>query len=266
MGVILASTWQLGGVERFYRLLPRLQDAYSGIALALPPEADPEEVLRIQEKVGNTLTIPMDWSHSRHAALQKALELSGDHFHHTALEVLLPWAERFPEEWWETLEKIPQSDCLIIGRSKQAWATYPLSIQETERSVNNIFSTLLGQGVDLGSGVRGFSRPAVLFLLAHSPPGRAPVDAEWPVLLWRAGFAVDCIAVDGLEWRPEAGSELALTDEARRQAAERYDREIGNWLRRAKNALETIQAGLEATRREIVQGAAYWREQASGSG
>lgn len=258
MGVILASTWQLGEVERFYRVLPRLQEAYSGIALALSPEADPERVLLLQEQLGPTLIVPMDWSHGRHAALQKALELPGEHFHHTALEVLLPWVERYPDEWQRVLEEIPRSDCLIIGRSKRAWATYPLSIQETERSVNNIFSTLLGQSVDLGSGVRGFSRPAVLFLLAHSPPGRAPVDAEWPVLLRRAGFAVDFLAVDGLEW------EGFPDEEARRQAAERYDREIGNWLRRAKAALEAIQAGLEATRREIVQGAAYWREQASG--
>ncbi|MGB9722786.1 MAG: hypothetical protein ACP5OO_01540 [Chloroflexia bacterium] len=260
MGIILAATWQLGEVERFYRLLPRLQEAYSGIALALPPEADPERVLGLQERLGHTLIVPMDWSHGRHAALQKALELAGSHVHHTALEVLLPWVERFPEEWQRVLAEIPRSDCLIVGRSRRAWATYPLSVQETERSINNIFSALFGQPVDLGSGVRGFSRPAVLFLLAHSPPGRAPVEAEWPVLLKRAGFAVDLTTVDGLEW------EDFPDEEARRQASERYDREIGNWLRRAKTALEVIYAGLEATRREIVQGAAYWREQASESG
>lgn len=260
MGIVLSSTWQLGEAERFYRVLPRLREAYSGIVLVLPPEADPEEVLRLQERTGCALTIPMDGSHGRHAALQKTLELSGSHFHHIALEVLLPWVEGFPAEWQKVLEEIPRSDCLIIGRSKRAWATYPLSIQETERSVNNIFSSLLGQPVDLRSGVRGFSRPAVLFLLSHSPLGRAPVDAEWPVLLKRAGFTVDYLAVDGLEWGnfPD--------EEARRRAIDRYDREIGNWLRRAKTALEVIQAGLDATRREIVREAAYWRREASGSG
>ena|GEM_PF-5741743 len=65
------------------------------------------------------------------------------------------------------------------------------------------------------------------------------------MLLWRAGFAVDGLALDGLEWGDFAD------EESRREAGERYDRDLGNWLRRAKAALEVIQAGLEATRREV---------------
>jgi hypothetical protein len=246
MDVILSCTWKFPEeVERFLRSWPRLQEAYSGIALALPPEADAGQMLRLQDLLGHALIVPLDWAHRQHAALQKALEMPGSHLHHAALEVLLPWVERHPEEWRKTLEEIPKADCLIIGRSRRAWATYPLSVQETERSVNNIFSSLLGKPVDLGGGMRGFSRPAALFLLAHSPPGHAPVEAEWPVLLWRAGFAVDGLALDGLEWGDFAD------EESRREASERYDRDLGNWLRRAKAALEVIQAGLEATRREV---------------
>ncbi len=266
MGVVLAGMWKSpGNVGCLRSLLPRLQEAYGGIALALPSEADPEEMLSLQDLLGLTIIVPLDWAHRRHAALQKALELPGSHIHLISMEQLLPWMERFPEEWSRVLEAIRQSDCLIIGRSKQAWATYPLAIQETERSVNNIFSALLGRKVDLGSGSRGLSRPAAMFLLAYSPPRHVPEDAAWPVLLHRAGFAIDHLAVDGLQWEAE-GHTAPTPDEAnRRRAVEEFDRDIGNWLRRARSALEVIQAGLEASRREVIQGAPYWREVA-GSG
>ncbi len=41
-GLVLPSTRQLGEVGRFHRLLPRLQEAYGGVALAIPPRPTPK--------------------------------------------------------------------------------------------------------------------------------------------------------------------------------------------------------------------------------
>jgi hypothetical protein len=262
MSVILASTWQpRGELPRLRQQLPRLQAAYSGIALALPPDVDADTALLLQDLLGSAPTIPTDWSHGRHAALQKALDSPGSHVHYADMDRLLHWVEAWPAEWESTLAAIPEHDCLIIGRSKRAWATHPRALQETERSINDIFSHLLGQPVDLGAGARGFSRPAALCLLANSPPGRAlGTDAEWPVLLQRAGFAVDSLAVDGLEWEsPDRQAGGPADEEPRRQAAAAYDQDVSHWLRRAALALEIIQAGLDASRREIEKKADYWR-------
>lgn len=252
--IILAATWHpRGELPRLRQLLPRLRDAYSGLALALPPDVDAEEALRIQELVGSTPTIPTDWAQGRHAALQRALDFPGSHVHYADMDRLLHWAEAYPAEWQQTLAVIPAHDCLVLGRTKRAWETHPRAMWETERSINEVFSHLLGQTLDLGAGSRGLSRPAALFLLANSPPGQAPgTDAEWPVLLHRGGFAVNYLEVEGLEWEtPDRAAGGVADAEARRQAAAAYDQDTRHWLARTALALEIIQAGLEATKREI---------------
>jgi len=264
-GIILACTWRPHGeLSRLLRALLLLRQAYSGIALALPPDVDTAQALLLQDIIGSTPIITGDWAHGRHAALQKALELPGGHIHYADMDRLLHWLEVNPEEWRQTLAAIRRADCLIIGRTERAWATHPLAMQETERSINNIFSSLLGRPVDLGGGSRIFSRPAAMCLLAYSPPGNAPgTDAAWPVLLQRAGFSVDYLAVDGLEWEvPDRQTGQAGDEETRRRAAAAYDEDIAHWLRCASLALEIIQAGLEASRREIPLRAEHWREQA----
>jgi hypothetical protein len=255
-GVILAATWHpRGELARLRQLLPQLHDAYSGIALALPPSVDAEEALGIQKLVGNVPMIPTDWAQGRHAALQRALDFPGEHVHYADMDRLLHWVEAYPAEWRQTVDVIPAHDCLIIGRSKQAWATHPLAIQETERSVNEVFSHLLGRPVDLGGGSRGLSRAAAVFLLANSPPGHAPgTDAEWPVLLHRGRYTIDYLAVDGLEWEtPDRAAGSVANEEERRQAAAAYDGNTRHWLERAALALEIIQEGLEATKRELTE-------------
>jgi len=254
-GVVLACTWHpRGELPRLRQLLPRLYEAYTGLALALPPDVDGEEALAIQELVGSIPIIPPSWSHGRHAALQRALDFPGDHVHYADLDRLLHWVEAYPEEWQRTLAVIPEHDCLVLGRTRRAWETHPRAMWETERSINEIFSHLLGQALDLGAGSRGLSRPAALFLLANSPPGRAPgTDAEWPVLLHRRGFAISYLAVEGLEWEtPDRAAGRVASAEERRQAAAAYDQDTRHWLARAALALEIIQAGLEATRKEIA--------------
>jgi len=252
--VILAATWHpRGELPRLRQLLPRLHDAYSGIALALPPDVGAEEALYLQELVGSGATIPADWAQGRHAALQRALDFPGSHIHYADLDRLLHWMEAYPAEWAQTLAVIPGHDCLILGRTLRAWATHPRALGETERSINEVFSHLLGQAMDFGAGSRGFSRPAVEFLLTNSPPGHAPgTDAEWPVLLHRGGFTVDYLAVEGLEWEtPDRAAGGVASEEVRREAAAAYDQDTRHWLARTALALEIIQAGLEATRQEV---------------
>lgn len=262
--IILACTWQpRGELSRLLGSFFLFRQTYRGIALALPPDVNTEQALLLQDIIGSTPVITADWAQGRHAALQKALELPARRIHYADMERLLHWVEVQPEEWRNVLRE-SKTDCLIIGRTERAWATYPLAIQETERSINNIFSSLLGKPVDLGGGSRIFSRAAAMCLLAYSPPENAPgTDAEWPVLLHRAGFAVDYLAVDGLEWEwPDRLAGKPADEEARRRAAAAYDQDIAHWLQRASLALKVIQAGVEAWRREIPLGAEHWREQA----
>ena len=63
------------------------------------------------------------------------------------------------------------------------------SDQQTERSINRVFSHLLGQGMDFGLGNRVYSQRAARCIVTHSTPGRWG-NAEWPVSVQRIGLSV----------------------------------------------------------------------------
>jgi len=79
-------------------------------------------------------------------------------------------------------------------------------------------------------------------------------DAEWPILLHRAGFTVDYLAVDGLEWESSARYEQQAGDlGTRRRAADAYDEDAQHWAFRVQVALDIVQAGLAATQRALIR-------------
>jgi hypothetical protein len=146
-------------------------------------------------------------------------------------------------------------DCLVIGRTENAFATHPRCLRDTELITNQAFSHLLGQPLDLCAGSKAFSRAAAEFLARNSQPSRGwCTDAEWIVLLHRAGFSIESILVDGLDWETaDRYLPHAADAEAQRNAAEAYDLDPQNWESRVRVAHESIQAGLSALERSLAQ-------------
>lgn len=259
-GVILAATWQpRGEMNRLAKLLPQLQREYRSIVLVLPPEEDPalaaELVTLSQTQDGFRVqaVLAADWSHGRDLALQEGLAFSASHIQYADLDRLLRWAETRPEEWRRTTQAIQTADCLIIGRTPSAYATHPRALVETEAISNRVASFLLGREMDVSAGTKGFSREAAQFLVTHKPPGRPfGADAAWPVLLQRAGFQVDYVTVDGLDWESaDRFQDQAADTQRQQQAAQDYDQDPQNWAHRVKVAMEIVQGGLESTGRSL---------------
>ena len=254
MSVVLASTWRpRGEMPRFQKLCPQLEQVYDSIVISLPPDTPAEDVGVLKAQPNILLAINDDWSWGRHSAIRRALETAASHVHYADLDRLLRWVETGPREWRQAVEAIQRADCLIVGRTERAFRTHPQAMQQTEQIVNRVFSYLLGKPVDPCAGSKGFSRRAAQFLMANSPPGHAlGTDAEWPVLLQRAGFAVDCIAVDGLDWESADRYRLQAADQdTQGRAAEAYDEDAQHWAFRVQVALEIVESGLAAMQRPL---------------
>jgi hypothetical protein len=159
---------------------------------------------------------------------------------------LLHWHHAYPDELTAVLARIPQSDLLLLGRTERAWATHPAQQRETEQLANRVVSRFFGADVDVCSGSRGLSRRAIDYLAAHSRERSVGADAEWPVLLLRAGtFQWEHILTEGLEFETadryqdevaRAGS-LAAWNAAR-------DRDAVCWTFRVRLAGDIIMAAL----------------------
>ncbi len=255
MAVLAATFNPRGEIGRLQRLYPQLQAAYSAVVISLPPWATDEDMAAMNSLADVHLVVNGEWSHGRYAALKAALDTDDDHIQYADMDRLLRWVETKPEEWRQTAKAVEASDYLVIGRSDATYRTHPQALIETERISNAVVSHLVGRAMDVSAGSKGFSRRAVEFLLANTVPGRAlGADGEWTVLLHRAGFQVDYLQVDGLDWESADRYQAQAADGHRqRQLAEEYDTNAENWAARVQVALEITQAALDAMQHTLVE-------------
>jgi hypothetical protein len=255
MTVTLAATFNpRGEIERLERLYPQLKAAYAGIIISLPQWTTGEDLAVMNALSATRIVVNGEWSHGRYAALKAALDSGDKAIHYADMDRLLRWVETRPDEWRQTVNVVKSSDFLVIGRTPAAYATHPQSLIQTEGISNAIVSHLVGQPMDVSAGSKGFSRSAVEYLVANTQPGRAlGADGEWTVLLHRAGFRVDYLEVDGLDWESADRYQSQAADgERQRQLAAEYDASAENWAARVQVAHEITQSALDAMQRPLI--------------
>jgi len=254
MSVVLASAWYpRGEFSRFEQIMPLLKDVYAGVVISLPPDSDMGLVNKLTTNLDVSVVVTPDWSWGRYAALQAALGMPATHVQYVDFDRLLRWVETKTGEWRHIIELLQNVDCLIVGRTETAYRTHPQALVLTESISNLVTSNFLGRQMDVSAGCKCFKREAVEFLLANCEPGFAlGTDAEWPIILHRAGFKIEYVSVDGLDWEiPDQYQKQASGEERQQQQANLYDANPVNWESRVKVAFEIVQVGLEASIRKI---------------
>ena len=255
MSVTLTTTWYpRGELPRFARLLPLLEEQYAHIVICYIPGDDPS--IQEQFSAGSFSIDPQikfcvndNRRTGRYLALQKALETSAEYIHYADLDRLLHWVETRPDEWKRAVSEIEQSECVIFGRTEAAMMTHPQALLTTEGISNRVVSHFLGQQMDVSAGSKSFSRTAAAYLVEHGTPDDfSGTDAEWPMLLRKAGFALRYVQVDGLDW--ESADQFmprAATPQEQVQAALQYDTDLAHWRTRVEIADRIITAALRAS-------------------
>lgn len=251
--VCAAVAWNPRGEQKRLRgFYAQLQDIYSSIAVSVPPDADGDAV-NVLKALPGVIWTDENWVSGRHTVMQAALETSADFIHYVDGDRLVRWVETRPDELARTVRRMQESDCLVIGRTAAAFATHPMAQQQPEKLSNDVFSQVLGRPLDFSSGSKGFSRAAVGFLLRNSPPGNVMgTDSEWVILLHRAGYRIDAVDVDGLDWETaDRYLERAADAETQRRVAAEYDADPEHWSFRVRVAQDIIDAGFAALVRPL---------------
>jgi hypothetical protein len=71
----------------------------------------------------------------------------------------------------------------------------------TEKISNTVVSHFLNREMDVSAGSKSFSSAAAQYIVDHGKSDDSMgTDAEWPILLDKAGFRLEYIQVDGLDW------------------------------------------------------------------
>jgi|GEM_PF-169165 len=269
MNITLAVSWYpRGELPRFTRLLPRLLEHYAQVVISFIPRQGnriiPEfEAGKFASYPNLAYYVNKLQANGRYMALKIALDYPADFIHYADMDRLLRWVETRPGEWQEILGCIPQHEAIIFGRTPAAYETHPQALITTEQLSNQLVSQFLDMPMDVSAGSKSFSRRAAQYLVEHgSPDDSIGSDAEWPILLKRAGFNLAYIPVEGLDWETADHFQAqAATREEQREAARSYDADAAHWRQRVEIAGKIIQAAL-ATNQQMIPAA---RNETAGS-
>ena len=148
----------------------------------------------------------------RRLALKAGME-TGHHTHVNDFDRLIYWATNYPDELRSVVNKIPDHDFLIIGRTKKAFDSHPEVQAETERLANKVFSLIVGWYGDIVVGSRGVSTEAAELILEHSTAEYCNTDSEWPLIVHHlSDIELDYVEVDGMGFETEMRMSTKIVD------------------------------------------------------
>jgi hypothetical protein len=188
-------------------LLPGLALPYRGVWGTASPETS-EETVKLLGRLGPVRrdTANRAIGVARRQALRLALDGPASFFHYCDLDRFLHWVRTYPGELRGTVERIVGCDYLVIGRTARAFATHPECQRLTEAITNRVGMLVIRRfrpdaaDWDFAAGSAALSRAAAAHILACSRAESNATDLEWPVLAAAAGFLVEFMAVEGLEF------------------------------------------------------------------
>lgn len=216
---------------------PALAATFAGVAVSLTEATHPSIERTMTEVLGARLMRHPTGEEfiglGRRSAVALALEFGTERVLYADPDHMLHWLAAAGDELRRVLTVQPETGFLIVGRSERAFAAVPQRLQRTEGPINHAYELITGLRADLLSAVRRMDRAAARDIVAHSRVDSLANDVAWPLLAEQLGHAVGYVEADGLLYR---------TIEQFAAAADSYDLEPLQWIRRIEIAAEMAKA------------------------
>ena len=220
------------------RLWPALRSRFEAIAIHATTDNHRDWIRFLEEHDIPTRSLPPAWDHiGLHR--RRCLEIALDHFPQQRIlyadpDHILRWVERRPEELDAVLELAGCWDCLIVGRSPDAFAAAPARLKETEAIVNRVYALMTGRSWDIMMAARGFSRRGAELIVGTSREDTIGNDTAWPLAIEAAGLSLGYVEADGLTYETNTVYANDLVDEE--------DEDPRAWMLRVYTANQHIEA------------------------
>lgn len=233
------------------RLLPWLTRHFAGIAVNASPEANGASLALLAEAGAQIEREKRDFDQGvaqlgkiRRSVVDLALRMGASWLFYCDGDRLLHWAEHYPAELAGLLQRLPEYDCTVYGRTPRAFATHPRIQTATESLINEVYAAISGRAWDVTAAARGLSARAARALVAGCHEDSFGVDAVWPLFLQQAGgFSLTEIQTEGLEFETagQYQTEVAAAgDEATWK--QRLDADARRWAFRLNIARIEVEA------------------------
>ena len=140
-------------------------------------------------------------SQGRRATVATALKTDASFLMYCDGDRVLHWVERYPEELAALVQRLPDNDFTVVGRTPRAFDSHPRVQRDTEAIINHVFAVVTARHWDVTAAARGMSRRAADAIVAECPDGGIATDVVWPLFLLRAGdFTLGYAQAEGLEF------------------------------------------------------------------
>lgn len=254
MNIVLAATYHdpKGRLcEQIQRVLPTLAEIFGGLAIQASHIAD-EQALSLFTDAGALVKresseqvneVPR-LGDARREAIALALQLGAAYVLYCDGDRALHWAERYPEELAQVVERLSENDFTVLGRTERAFNSHPYVQRDTEAIVNYVFQVVSGHNWDVMAAARGLSQRAVEAILNGCFDEEISTDVSWPLFLRSVGgFSFGYIVTEGLEFETSARySEEIVAVGGYGEWLKQRDSDLNRWIHRLDFARMHVEA------------------------
>jgi hypothetical protein len=262
MNVALAITYHdpkgclCGQIQR---VLPALNDIFSGLAVRASYSANQQALARftnagayVEQEAQERLSAPKLGT-VRREAIALALHFDAPWVMYCDGDRALHWAERYPKELAQVVERLSEYDFTVLGRTTRAWDSHPRVQRDTEAIVNYVFQIVSGYNWDVMAAARGLSRRTVEAIRDRCFDEEISTDVSWPLFLHASGeFSLGYIETEGLEFETAARYSEAIKTAGSYDAwLKQRDLELERWIHRLDFARLHMEAMIPFARKRI---------------
>jgi hypothetical protein len=232
--------------------LPVLNDIFSGLAVRASHRANKQALtlfrdagaLVKQETPGASGAPKL--GAARREAITLALSFDAPWVMYCDGDRILHWAERYPEELGHVVERLPEHDFTVLGRTERAWNSHPRVQRDTEAIVNHVFEIVSGHPWDVMAAARGLSRRAVEAIRDACLDEEISTDVSWPMFLHsNEEFSLGYIETEGLEFETAARYSEEIASAGGQDAwLKQRDADLHRWAHRLELARTHVEAML----------------------
>ncbi len=236
--------------DQAMRMLPALGSIFQRIAVLITTTTEPRSFELLAGAGALVASAKPDGyhqlGHSRRAALALGLQTGQPWILLCDLDRILHWVEYFPEELADVVDRLPDHDFSVLGRTTAAFDSHPRIQRDTEAIVNHVYGLASGRGWDITAAARGIGRRAAEAILAGCLDETIGTDASWPLFLQRQGtFTLGYCTTQGLEFETPDRFPLEVAAAGSREAwTAQLDTDPRHWALRLAIAQAEVAAML----------------------
>lgn len=180
------------------------------------------------------------YGESRTTSIRFALEAGAETIFSCEFDKLYSWYQNHPSSLLDFIQLEHQEQLVVVGRTEQAWQTYPESWVQTEQIANKMLSRMVGKDIDPYTGPVLLKKEAAQTIVDNATEKVWGSIADYVLICLDHNIEIGSFNTDGMEWENPYVYAHEVKSMGEDTWREKYYNSVNEWEKRTASLLEQL--------------------------